>query len=103
MRATWGRVPRLLTARGRLGLFTVAFVEAVDASGRVHEFLLAREERVARRADFHVQVVLAGRTRGEILAAGADDFDFVVFGMNSVFHVFLPRDRREFGSPVNPT
>lgn len=77
----------------RLSLFglllAVTLVEAINASGGVNQLLLAREEWVAIRADFDVQVVLARRARGKAVAAGAQDFDFVVFRVNSLFHVPL--------------
>jgi hypothetical protein len=67
----------------------VAFVEAVNAPGSVNQLLLAREKRVALRADFDVQVFLARRARGKTVAAGALHLDFVVFRMDSLFHVPL--------------
>lgn len=70
-------------------LFAIAFVEAIDASGRVHEFLLSGEEGVASRTNFHVQVALLGRARFECLAASATDGYFDVFRMNSWFHLLL--------------
>lgn len=43
------------------GLFclieTVPFVEAIDTACGVNQFLLAREERVAGRADFNADVL----------------------------------------------
>src|SRR5690348_6567276 len=47
--------PTDLSAFG-LGRATVLLVEAVDAARRVHQLLLAREERVADRADVHAEV-----------------------------------------------
>src|SRR5437867_2780243 len=68
-------------ARNRVLLF-----EAIDSSGGVHQLLAAREERVARRADFHTHVALMGRARLEGVAAGAGDINFVVSGVNSSLH-----------------
>src|SRR5204862_702201 len=56
-----------------------------DAAFRVDQFLLAREERVAVRADFEVQLVL-GRTGLPLRAAGAPGLDVVVFRVNSFSH-----------------
>ena len=81
---------RALDARGRLRgrfrLLAVALVEAVNSARGVNEFLLAREERVALRADFDVDVALFSRARLERAAAGAVDCGRVVVGMNSLLH-----------------
>src|SRR2546423_8564251 len=79
----FGRRGRL---RGRFRLLAVALVEAVNATGGVHKLLLAREERVALRADFDVYVALLRRARLERVAAGAVDCDVVVGWMNSLLH-----------------
>src|SRR5947209_20419548 len=75
---------------GRSRLPAVALVEAVNATGGVNELLLAREERVALRADFDVDVVLLRRARCERAAAGAVDCGRVVVGMNSLLHFVSP-------------
>lgn len=67
----------------------VTFVEAIDASCGIDQFLLTREERVAGRTDFDVQVALAGGAGLERLAAGAANGNLVIFGMNSWFHLTL--------------
>ncbi len=36
----------------------VTFLETLDATGRVNDFLLARKERVAQRANFHLDLGL---------------------------------------------
>src|SRR2546423_1808537 len=79
----FGRRGRL---RGRFRLLAVALVEAVNAARRVNQLLLAREERVALRADFDVDVALLRRARLERAAAGAVDVRRVVVGMNSLLH-----------------
>ena len=81
----------------RLGLLAVALVEAVNTSGGVDELLLAGEERVAGRADFKVQLVLARRARLEGVAAGAGDCDLFVFGMNSLLHFYSSSDGEQSG------
>ena len=61
--------------------------EALDAAGGVNELLLAGEEGVAVRANFHFQHVALNRgTRGEIVAAGAVHRDGMIVGMNTGFH-----------------
>ena len=81
-------VPRAFLPLGRR-LFAIALVETIDASGRVHEFLLSGEERVASRTNFNVQVALLRRARLKGLAASATHGDFNVFRMNSWFHLLL--------------
>src|ERR1041384_3163608 len=73
----------------RFGLLAVTTVEAVNAPGGVHQFLLACKERMTGGADFDVQVVLARRACLEGLAASAGDRDFVILWMGSFFHNFL--------------
>ena len=68
------------------GLLAITFVEAIDAPCGIDQLLLTREERVAGRTDFDVQVALAGGAGLERLAAGAANSDFVIFGVNSWFH-----------------
>ena len=45
--------------------------EALHASSRIHQPLLAGKERVANRADFYVNVALVGRTGLKVVSAGA--------------------------------
>jgi hypothetical protein len=45
--------------------------EALDASGGVHEFLLAGEKRVAIRADFHVDIAFVRGPGAECITARA--------------------------------
>src|SRR5581483_11109405 len=75
---------------GRLGLrllrARVLAGEPLDAAGGVHELLLAREERVAARADLEAQLLAlggAGLPRG---AARAVDGDFLVIRVNAWLH-----------------
>ena len=70
-------------------LFAVALVEAVNAARRVHKLLLAREERVTLRADFHMKVFFARRARRELVAAGALHLYVFVVWMNSLLHFLL--------------
>ena len=80
-----------MLCRGRsLGGFpAVTLVEAINASCGIDELLFAREERVASRTDFDVQVTFLRGASLERLAARASDCYFVIFGMNSWFHFLL--------------
>ena len=63
-----------------------ALIELVDATGRVHELLLAREQRMARRADLNRDFG-DGRTRRKTVAARAVDAGFrEPFWVNLLFH-----------------
>ena len=64
-----------------VGLGVLA-AEALDASRCIHQALLAGEERVAVRADFHVDVALVGRTGLKVVSAGAHHPHRGVIGMN---------------------
>src|SRR4030066_1540642 len=65
----------------------VLLAEFVDTAAAVHDLLLAGEERVAVRADFHAQVGAQGGAGDEAVAAGAGSLDFFILGMDAVFHV----------------
>ena len=66
----------------------VALVEPINASGGVDQLLLAREERVAGRTNFYVQIAFFGRTRFKGLATRAGDCHFLVRWMNLWLHYF---------------
>jgi len=55
----------------RLARLGVLATEPFHASCRVHQALFASEERVAVRADFHVDVALMGRPGLKVVSAGA--------------------------------
>ncbi len=76
-----GRLDFLGRARDLVLLF-----EAVDASGGVHQLLLAGEEGVAGRADFHADIALVRGPGFEAVPAGAGDVHFVICGMNTGLH-----------------
>jgi hypothetical protein len=76
-----------LCGRIRLSLLAIPLVKAINATGRIHQFLLASEKRVALRADFHVKLVLARRARREYVAARTLYPDFVVVRVNYLFHL----------------
>jgi hypothetical protein len=67
---------------------TVVFLpKFIDATRCIHDFLLARVERVAGGANLHVERFLPQRGTGnELIAAAADDLDILVLRMNIRFH-----------------
>ena len=62
--------------------------EALDATRRIDETLLAREERMALRADVRVNLGLGG-TSLERIAAGALHSRRMILGMDISFHANL--------------
>jgi hypothetical protein len=73
---------RLLGCCRSLAGLGVLAPEPLNASRRVNQPLLAGKERVANRADFHMDVALVGRTRFKIASAGANHLHRGVIGMN---------------------
>ena len=72
-----------------LFLHAVSFLEFIDTSAGINQFLLARKERVATAANIHFQnVSLFGGTRFKGGTAGADNRYFVIFRVYIGFHVF---------------
>ncbi len=68
-------------------LLAVFAVELVDATGRIHDLLLAGIERMTGRAHFDVQLGrLDSRSCRERVAAAAGHVYFRVFGMDIRFH-----------------
>jgi hypothetical protein len=59
--------------------------ELVYAPGAVYELLLAGEERVTLRTDFDVNIV-ARRTSGKVVAAGAGNRGFFIGRVNTGLH-----------------
>src|SRR5690606_14711564 len=65
----------------------VFLTEALDATGGIDDLLLAGIERVASRADFHLDRRLgARRTRGEVVTAGTIHLHIGVFRVDVGFH-----------------
>ncbi len=73
---------------GRIRLRELA-PEAVYATRGVDQLLFAREERVARRADFQHDVALMGGARLEVRAASALDSNFLVMRMDLFLRHFV--------------
>src|SRR5579872_1959483 len=89
--ATFARLPLFLVGvldgLLRLGGLLIFLGEALDAAGRIDQLLLAGEEGVAVRADFHAQeLALHRRSRGERVPAGAMHGDWMVVRMNIRLH-----------------
>jgi hypothetical protein len=79
-------LPGLRGSRFRWGFLAIAAIETIHAARRVYQLLLAGKKRVARRTNFHVQIVLLGRARFESFATRAGDRYFFIFWVNSGFH-----------------
>jgi len=78
----------LLRRRSRLclSLFSVTFIESVNATRRVYQLLFAGKKRMAGGTDFNVQVSLAGGASLKTLAASASDRNLVILRVNSWLH-----------------
>lgn len=75
-------------------LHTVSFLEFIDTSAGINQFLLARKEGVATAANIHFKNVSLFRgSRLECGTAGADNRYFVIFRMNIGFHNLSPRSK----------
>jgi len=70
---------------GGFGLGVLA-AEALDASGGIHQLLLAGEEWMAVGADFNTDVAPMRGAGGKRVAAGAMHTHFMVRRMNGCFH-----------------
>ena len=72
-----------------LGRPSVLPLEALDASGRIDELHLAREEGVAVRADVEADVALVRGAGAERVAARAGNVHFKIGRMDFFFHQLL--------------
>ena len=68
-------------------LHAVALLEAIHASARIYQLLLAGEERMALGADIDAQFLL-GRAGFKSLAANETDDRLAVLRMYALFHGF---------------
>jgi hypothetical protein len=66
----------------------ITTVKAVNASGRVNEFLFSGKERVALGADFDVKILAHRRARLKSISARAGDGDLFIIRMYFRFHLF---------------
>lgn len=80
--------PLLLRSTHSLGLggvrLRVLAAEALHATGGINHLLLTGKERVAVRADFHMNVALMGGAGLKAVTARAYHADRFVVGMNSL-------------------
>lgn len=65
----------------------VLLAEFVHATGCIHDFLFAREERVTLRAHLDAQIAAKRRARDKTVAATAGYGDFLVLGVDAGLHV----------------
>jgi len=65
--------------------FLVFFAKPFNSAGRIHKFLLTGEKRMARRADFH-RNVLRGGTGLNHVAARTSNIRVTIFWMNVFLH-----------------
>lgn len=71
----------------RLCGFRAAGAEFLHLAGRVDELFRARVERVAVRANFHLDVFLGGADNIFFSAGALDGGLFVIFRMDISFHI----------------
>ncbi len=64
---------------------TELLVETSDTTAGIDQLLLAREEGVTLRADFHANVLLRG-TCLNYITAGAFDSSLLIIGMDTFLH-----------------
>ena len=81
---------------------TELLLETIYTSAGIHEFLLAREKRMALGANFNTDIAL-GRTGLDYLAAGTSDRSLLVVGVDSFLHRFhlSSRVKAAFSSVCN--
>ena len=96
----------LAGACGLALLLAVALDKSVYATFGVNNLLLSGVERMAGAANFNTDVWLGG-TGQDFCAADASGFNFLIFGVNSVFHIyistrFLGPERESWSLAVNP-
>src|SRR5580704_12219022 len=71
----------------RRRFISVLLRKSLHAAGGIHQLLLAGEERMAVRANFHADhLTLECGARVKLVAAGAMHLNNVIIGMDSFFH-----------------
>ena len=81
------RAEKLRLALSAYRLQTVALLEAIHASARVHQLLLASEERMALGANFNSQFRLGGAGLKRFTADAANR-RLLILRMDALFHLF---------------
>lgn len=72
----------------RLFFQAVLLAESFHAAGAIHDFLFAGIKRVAGGTNLNIKIVAQGRARGEGVAAGASDLNFLIFRVDAGFHCY---------------
>ncbi len=70
-------------------LLAISPIETIHATRRVNQFLFACKKRMTSRTNLNVQITFARRARLKSFAARARHRDFLIFRMNSGFHLSL--------------
>src|SRR5258708_35942683 len=70
-------------------LLAITPIETIHASCSINQLLLARKKGMASRTNLNVQIPFARRARLKSLATSARHRDFLIFRMNSGFHLSL--------------
>ncbi len=101
----FGRSP-LAGACGFALLLAIALDKPIYATFGVNNLLLSGVERVAGAANFNTDVWFGGAGQ-DFCAADTSGLNFLVFGVNSVFHIyistrFLGPERESRSLAVNP-
>src|ERR1700722_1216662 len=78
----------------------VLLAEFIDATAGIHNFLLARVERMAVGAHFDLQIMADRRASLELIAAGASNCDDFVFWMDTGFHRNLDKSNGRIDEPA---
>ena len=86
------RIAPILFGNPDIGLLCVCrhaetLFELVDTTACIDKLLLAGKERMALRANFNAQITLGGSGLYDF-AACTGNRAFLVFGMNTLFHIF---------------
>jgi hypothetical protein len=88
----WKAVRREEKSRSKKELFLlpglvsgIFFLELLNPSCSINEFLLSGKKRVACGADLHTHFGV-DRAEFDFVATGTDCFDFMIFGMGIGFH-----------------
>jgi hypothetical protein len=92
----------LAFAAGLLGFRRrpVLLAEFIDAAAGIHNFLLARVERMAIGAHFDLQIMADRRASLELIAAGAGHCDDFIFWMDIGFHRNLDKSNGRIDEPA---
>src|SRR6059058_5211807 len=69
-----------------LGRSLIPFVKAIDAAGRVDQFLFTGKKRMTLGTDFDMKFLTERRAGLKCITARAGDAYFVIFWMNFLFH-----------------